>query len=213
MTGSDSKVLIAMFLPFLIVIGVLIIFGVIAYLRRQARQQAWSELAGRTGLTFEPGGIFSPMVVTGTYRGHNLTLDTFTRSSGKSSTTYTRIRLTVENPSALSLAIYDENVFSKIGKALGMQDVQVGDEDLDRRFIIRGQPEHVIASLLTSSSLRQKLPEARSVHVEVKGQELRFEQRGAESNADYAQFLFDLLSDLVEAVDHTGGGARAAWEQ
>jgi hypothetical protein len=205
MTGSDSTPLATMLLPFLIVVGVLVLFAVLAYLRRLARQQAWSELAARTGLTFEPGGLFSPMRITGTYRGHPLTLDTFTRRSGKNSTTYTRIMLSVNNPSALTLAIYDENVLSKVGKALGMQDIQVGDDELDRRFTIKGQPEPVIAGLLTSIGLRQKLLEARSLHVDVKDRELHFEQRGAESNADHLQFLFDLLSDLAEAVDRAGG--------
>ena len=211
MTGSDFTLLATTLLPFLIAIGLLVLFGMIAYLRRQARQQAWSELAARTGLTFESGGIFAPMRVAGNYRGRPLTLDTFTRHNGKNSTTYTRIQLGTNNPCALSLAIYDENVLSKLGKALGMQDIQTGDDELDRRFTIKGQPEPVIASLLTSVGLRQKLLEARSVHVEVKGQQVYWQQRGAESNADYLQFLFDLLSDLAEAVDRAGGGAPAAW--
>lgn len=211
MTGSGFTPLATTLLPILLVVGLLILFAVLTYLRHQARRQAWSELATRTGLTFEPGGLFSSMRVTGTNRGRSLTLDTFTRSSGKNSTTYTRISVSVNNPSALSLAIYDENVLSKFGKALGMQDIQTGDEELDRRFTIKGQPEPMIANLLTSIGLRQKLLEARSLHVEVKGRELHFEQRGAESNADYIQFLFDLLSDLAEAVDRAAGGAPAAW--
>jgi len=211
MIGSDFTLLATTLLPFLLVIGLLVIFGVIAYLRRQARQQAWGELAARTGLTFESGGLFSPMRVTGTYRGHPLTLDTFTRSTGKNSTTYTRIQMGANNPSALSLAIYDENVLSKVGKALGMQDIQTGDDELDRRFTIKGQPEPMIASLFTSIGLRQKLLQARSVHVEVRGQQVYWQQRGAESNADHLQFLFDLLGDLAEAVDRAGGGAPAAW--
>jgi len=211
MIGSDFTLLATTLLPFLLVIGLLVIFGAIAYLRRQARQQAWGELAARTGLTFESGGLFSPMRVTGTYRGHPLTLDTFTRSTGKNSTTYTRIQMGANNPSALSLAIYDENVLSKVGKALGMQDIQTGDDELDRRFTIKGQPEPMIASLFTSIGLRQKLLQARSVHVEVRGQQVYWQQRGAESNADHLQFLFDLLGDLAEAVDRAGGGAPAAW--
>ena len=191
--------------------GLLVVFAVLAYVRRRARQQAWGELATRTGLTFEPGGLLTPMRITGAYRGHALTLDTYTRSSGKNSTTYTRILLSANNPSALSLAIYDENVLGKIGKALGMQDIQVGDDELDRRFTFKGQPEPVITGLLTSISLRQKLLEARSVNVEVKGREVGWRQRGEESNADNLQFLFDLLSDLAEAVDRAGGGARTAW--
>jgi hypothetical protein len=200
MTGSETIQLAAMLLLVLIGIGVLILFAGFDYLRRRARQQMWSELAARTSLTFEPGGVLSPMRITGTYRGHLLTLDTFTQRN-----TYTRIILSVNNPSALTLAIYDGNVLSKIGKALGKQGIQVGDDELDQRFTFKGQPETVIVGLLTSISLRQKLLEAGSLHVDVKDRELHFEQRGEESNADRLQFLFDLLGDLAEAIDRAGG--------
>jgi len=186
----------------LIFVGVIVLVVAIAYFRRQARQRAWSELADRTGLTFESDGWFGTSRVTGVYRGHQLTLDTFRRgSSGKNSTTYTRIVLFVNNQSNLYLALYHEGVFSKIGKFFGMQDIQVGDIELDRRFIIKGKPEKAVVSVLTSGALPQKLLEARSVNLEVDGRELHFEQVGVELKVDYLEFLFDLLSDLAEAVE------------
>lgn len=208
---ANSNFLTAFGLPASVIVAVVAVLAIIAYLRYQARQRAWSELAARTGLTLEPAGFLGlRLCVTGDYRGHTLTLDTFTRSSGKNSTTYTRIVLSVNNTASLRLALYEENILSPLGKALGVQDIQVGDAELDRRFMIKGQPEDVIVSLLTFGGLRDKLLQARSLNLKVEGQELHFEKRGVESDVDRLQFLFDLLSELAEAIERVGGPAFAS---
>jgi hypothetical protein len=207
MTDSNFIPLFGFTLPILVFAAVIAIVLVVNYYGRQSRLRAWGELASNTGLTCESGGFFSPIRVTGMYRGHGLVLDTFTRSSGKSSQTYTRIVLSANNPSDLSLAIYEEGVMSKIGKALGMQDIQLGDADLDQRFIIKGRPEEAIVNLLAFGSLRQKLLDARSLNLALDGQQVHFEERGVELDIGRLQFLFDLMSDLAEAIERAGGTA------
>ena len=132
--------------------------------------------------------------------------DTFTRGAGKSRQTYTRIVLFVNNQTSAYLALYQESVFSKIGKFFGMQDVQVGDEDFDRRFIIKSRPENYVVGLLMTGDLRQKLLEARSVNIELDGRELHFEQIGFLTKQDYLRSVFDLLSDVAGAIERVGGG-------
>jgi hypothetical protein len=183
--------------------------GVIAmlYFSRRAHEKAWRELAESTGLTYESGGFLGSPLVTGTYRGHQLTLDTFTRGTGKSRQTYTRMVLFVNNQTNAYLALYQESVFSKVGKFFGMQDVQVGDEDFDRRFIIKSRPENYVSGLLMTGDLRQKLLEARSVNIELDGRELHFEQLGFLTKQEYLRSVFDLLSDVAAAIERAGGGA------
>ena len=184
----------------ILIIVVMLIFGVgISCYSLQSRRRAWSELAARTGLTFESGSFWGTPTVTGTYRG--LTLDTFTRSSGKSSTTYTRIVLFVNNQANLYLAMYEETIFSKIGKFFGTQDIQIGDDEFDRRFMIKGQPEEDVTRLLNDSTLRTKIMAARSLNIEVDGRELHFEERYVNLDLDYTQSLFDLLTDIAVGVE------------
>jgi hypothetical protein len=176
--------------------------------RHQAQKRAWQKLAAQTGLTCESSGLWGlQLCVTGTYRGRSLTLDTFTRGGGADSapTSYTRIVIFVNNQSHFYLALYEESVFSKIGKLFGAQDIQIGDEEIDRRFMIKGQPESVIVSLIATSGLRQKLLEARSLNLEMDGRELYFEEQGVEMDVNYLRFLFDLLSDMAEAIERAGG--------
>lgn len=201
---TNSNFMTVFSLPAL-VLAVLAVIVVIAYLRYQARRRAWSELAARTGLTLEPAGFLGlSQRVTGAYRGRALTLDTFTRGSGKNSTAYTRIVAPVNNAASLRLALYEQGLLSEIGKLLGAQDIQTGDPELDRRFIVKGQPEDVVVRLLTLGGLDVKLLQARSLNLRLDGDQLRWEKRHVESDVDYLQSLFDLLSDLAEAVERVG---------
>jgi hypothetical protein len=199
--GETVGVLGLCALQFLFFAGLIGLALGIAYYQRRAQRQAWGELAARTGLTLEANGWFTPLRVTGTYRGHALTLDTFTRGSGKSRTTYTRLIVFVNNQANVYLALYQESVFSKMGKFFGMEDVQTGDEEVDRRFIVKSRPESFARSVFTSIGLREKLLQARVLNVEVDGRELTFEQAGLLTEAEYLKFLLDLFCELAERVE------------
>lgn len=197
----DFEYYIANWLPILIIVGIIALNIAIFYYRRQARLRAWGEIAARNSLTLEPGGFLQPPRVTGTYRGRNLVLSTFQRGSGKHSRTYTRIALTVNNWADIRMELYNEHVFSGIVKRLGMQDIQIGDEEIDRRFMIKGQPEEAVMNLLDSGTVRQKLREALSLKIELHEQTLWCEVRGELLDPGYLQFLFDLLSDMGDRLE------------
>ena len=196
MVNSGFTLLVILFL-----VAVFVLALGASYYSLQSQRRAWSELAARTGLTFESGSFWGMPTVTGTYRDHALTLDTFRRGSGKSSTTYTRIVLFVNNQANLYLALYEETIFSKIGKFFGTQDIQFGDDEFDRRFMIKGQPEEDVMRLLNDSTLRTKIMAARSLNIEVDGRELHFEERYVNLDLDYTQSLFDLLTDIAVGVE------------
>ena len=199
--------LVALLVPGLFVAQIVCMVGLVAggavyaYARIQSRRRVWADLAAQTGLQFEPGTWFTSPRVTGTYRQHELTLDTFSRGTGKRRTTYTRIVVYVNNQANVYLAIYEEGVFSKIGKFFGQEGIQVGDEEIDRRFIIKCRPGTFAARLFTSISLRAKLLQARTINIEVDGRELHYEHRGTDAEPDALMFLFDLLTDLAMFVE------------
>lgn len=186
----------------LILVVLVVVITAIIYLGKRAWQNAWSELASRLGLECIPGSFLRNPSVAGTYRGRNLTLDSFMRGSGKNRTTYTRIVTSVNNLTQLSMKVYQETVFSKVGKLLGGQDIKIGNEQFDQRYIIRGQPEMDVVLLLSSIGLQQKLLQDRTFNFDLKGSELYFEKRGIEKNVDQLQRVFDLLCDIAEAVEH-----------
>ena len=193
---------LAVEIQILVIVGIAGLVILIIFFQRQTQLWAWNDLAVRTGLVCDSGKyLWSPIRVTGLYRGHSLILDTFTRGSGKNSRTYTRAVLSVNNPVPLQLVLSEEKVFDKMGKWMGVQDIQVGDETLDRRYKIKGQPEAEIVRLLASWEVRRKLLEVSSLKIEIEAGEVRAEKHGTEKKVEELEKAFELLSGIAEEVE------------
>ena len=187
----------------LIAIAVLVVVVAVAsYLISQSRRRAWEELANRLGMTFSPGNWWgSGMSISGTYRSQRLTLDKFTRRRGNSSITFTRAVVLMMQPTGLELDIYTEGLFSRIGKIMGMKEIQTGDEGIDDRYIIRGQPEEMVLRLLQNYDVRQKLVEAPSLRIKVRGAEIHYEKRGFIKDENTLVALFELMTSLARGIE------------
>lgn len=83
-----------------------------------------------------------------------------------------------------------------------MQDVRTGDEAVDKRFIIKSQPETFASTLFASASLRERLLQIQPINLTVNDNELTFEQRGVLSDIDRVKFLLHVLTDLAEQVEN-----------
>lgn len=200
----DNTGIFVIVIAIVVVVIVAVVLGVM--LSAKARRRAWSEFADSVGLFFDQGGALgSNMKVTGTYRGRQAVLDTFTRTSGtgdnRHTTTYTRLMMTVNNPANVALTLDREGVFSKVGKALGMKDIQTGDSELDKHLIIKGQPEATVRAILSNSYLRQKLLQTRSIDIDVSMNQIHFQKQGFEKNPEVLTSWFDLLASLADAIE------------
>lgn len=87
----------------------------------------------------------------------------YTKGSGKSQVTYTAFTLTLngKNLTGKTLTVYKEGIFSKIGKALGVQDIELGNEDFDKNYIIKSNDEFFakkILNLRVRQLLLRKMP-------------------------------------------------------
>ena len=122
-----------------VLVGVMI--GGYAWHRRRliAAGRSWKKLAERFDGTFKHDGegwIKEPhYVMTCEIDGLALTLDYRVTSTGKHTSYWTRV--TTPCDPTLEFSIYTESVFQKLGKQLGFQDVQVGDTEYDRTFMIK----------------------------------------------------------------------------
>jgi len=190
-------------------VGFFAIVLYIIYFSRQEQAKAWRQVAARAGLTFEPGVLLGSPRVIGNYRGRALRLDAFARRHGtRDVTRYTRIALAVNNRAGVVLTLRREGVFSPIAKALGVEDIRLGDAEVDRRFIIQSRPATFAATLFAARDLRQRLLQVRAPHlVAVEAAELRLEQVevSIEKDVDSWVSLFDLVSDLAEQVEREPG--------
>lgn len=147
------------------------------------QDRALRELAAHTGLTYKRGQA-NEWRVFGTYWGRTLTLETSLAAQDP----YMRIVLSLNNPSNGYLSLRRRTFEHKA---------------FDRQFTIESSPENLSNNLFASDSLCQRLLRVKLLRsVKMEGQELYFEGAVTE-NVRYLRSLFNLLSDLAEAVEAT----------
>jgi len=134
----------------------------------------WRRFAGEIGGEFvdrgyirrdsnQPGRwLFGPWVeVHFIVRGYPAVLETFLEGVGRSIQRYTVLRLGVPLRTAVSFAVSPEGVLSRLGKLVGMQDLQIGHGDFDRAFVVKGSDERAVRSVLDDAGIRQQLLDQR----------------------------------------------------
>ena len=146
-----------------------------------------------------------------------ITLDTYTVSNGKTSTTYTRLRAPYVNKNGFQFQIYRKSFFSGIGKALGMQDVEVGIPQFDDAFIIKGNSPEELRNLFQPQRIRSLLHDQPRIHLQVKNDEgwfgsnfpegvdeLYFSTVGVIKDIDRLKELFELFAEILNQLCHMG---------
>jgi hypothetical protein len=182
----------------------------LSYRQRQVMLERWDQLAMRTGLILERGSWLVKPRVTGQYRRRGLDLTTYTRSHGKSSTTYTLITLQISNNRGGITLSPSGALAGAITKALGMQDIQIGNEEFDKRFTVKSQPPEFAIDILGSDPmLCDSITRLKTGWFELKieGVLLAYREVGRETNPDRLESMFNTLSDLADKVDPRGKGA------
>jgi hypothetical protein len=143
-------------------------------------------------------------------------------STGKSHVTYTRIRAPYVNPDGFRFNIYRANVFSGLGKVLGMQDIEIGDAFFDDEFILQGTSEELVCRLLANTSVRQMIQDQPDIHFQVKDDEgwfrqafpngvdeLYFERRGIITDKQRLKELFDLFALVLDELCRLGAAYQS----
>lgn len=182
-----------------------------------SKEEIWQQLAAEIGANFVDGGFWGKDVVQAKHREWTITLDTYTVSSGKSSTTYTRIRAPYINKDCFYFTIYQKSIFSALGKFFGMQDVEVGYPQFDEDFIIKGNDEQKLRSLFANSTIRELIQLQQDIHLEVKDaggyfgesfpegvDQLYFEVPRVIKNVETLKSLYMLFAETLNHLCHIG---------
>ena len=142
-----------------------------------SKDEIWSQIAKDIGGEFIDNGFWSKDDLRYEHKEWELLLDTFTRSTGKTNTRYTRLRVPFLNKDGLQFRIYREGFFSSIGKFFGMQDIQVRDSRFNESYIIQGNNPQKINRFLKDTKLKMLFDMMPKVAVEIKPDEGWFGQK------------------------------------
>jgi hypothetical protein len=181
-------------------------------------KEAWRQISEELNADYNKGSFFIGPRIEYTHNNWTIYLDTYTVSTGKSSTTYTRMRVPFINLRKFKFKIYRKGVFSNIGKALGMQDIEIGFDDwFDKDFIIKGNDEVLLVKLLQNHQIRNLIDRQPDIVLEIKDDEgmfgpkfkeneslLSFLTIGVIKDIDRIKNLFELFVKVIDEFEITG---------
>ncbi len=186
-----------------------------------SRDKVWQQLSQEIGAEFVEGGLWKGNKVQAHVGPWTVTLDTYTESSGESHVTYTRMRAPYINPEGFQFTIYRKNLFSDLGKFLGMQDIEVGDPEFDEAFIIKGNDESKVRDLFANSKIRQMIQAQPKIRLRVKDSEgwfgpkfpenvdeLHFQVVGVIKDVERLKALFDLFAAVLDQLCQIGSAYK-----
>ena len=182
-----------------------------------SREEIWRQLSTEVGGRFLEGSFFSGSAVQARTADWIITLDTYAQSTGNASQTYTRLRAPYFNPEGFRFEIYRASLFSGLGKAMGMQDIEVGQRRFDEDFVIKGNQRRRVRRLFDNEKIRRLIDAQRRIRLSVKGHdgwlskfpagvdELHFQSEGVIKDLQQLRTLFDLFAEVLQQVCHEGG--------
>ena len=152
---------------FFVVIGLIVAGASIFAAKKQldAMNAAWQGAAGTLGFAFTPGSWRGGPTVTGTLDGSPAEIHSYTKSSGKSSTRYTRYTMGFP-PIGVGLHLSRQSGFGQFLKVLGTQDIEIGEPTFDEAFIVQASDPQAARAILTPGTT-MVLNRLISVHPEI----------------------------------------------
>ncbi len=204
MIGSGEILIIAAFGGFCLLF-LLVVAGIIYIIVRSGKavNASWGEVAQRTGLAFKPEKAFTSPELSGTIQGHSVRVYTYSSGSGQTRQTYTATAVTVNNPGGASMAVMPSgSLGSLIGRAFKAQDVEIGNQEFDQRFVIKSDPPEFARKALNSIAVQTGilgLPAFSSI--DLNGQTLSHSRRGLEESADAILQAINTLMAVAHEIE------------
>jgi len=179
--------------------------------------EIWRQLSTEIGAQYVEGGFWKGDKVQATHGPWTITLDTYTVSNGKTSTTYTRMRAPFVDPEGFRFTVYRKGIFSDIGKWFGMQDMEIGDGAFDRDFILKSNQESKLQELLGSTKFRELISQQPQIYFAVKDDEgffhstfpegvdeLYFQVVGVIKDVERLKLLYELFAETLDQLCRIG---------
>jgi hypothetical protein len=204
--GGDAGGMICV-TAFIIVIVFAVVVAVNAT-QRQRTTEAYSLLAQHNQGTCTAGGWSSRPVVRFRRADCQVTVDVYS-TGGQHQVYYTQVHFYGRQP-AVRCEVYPEGAWSRIGKLVGMEDIQIGSPDFDDRYIIKGDGPTALRSLLTPAVQMQierlrRFLDNDNIYVSLNQRELLVKKlsfiREYSVLLEFTQLAIDLYDQVVLPLD------------
>lgn len=142
----------------------------------ESQRDIWERFASQIEGKYIHGGFLKSNRIEAKFDYWTMVFDTYSQSTGKSNSIYTRIRLAYKGKDDFNFQMYSKSFFSGFGKALGMKDIELGYGEFDDRFIIKGNDRKKLKELFASDRLRELLKTQKRINLEIRKDKRLFQQ-------------------------------------
>lgn len=179
-------------------------------------KEVWQQLANEINAEFSKGGIAKAPRVFKIHKNWTILLDTYTVSTGKSSVTYTRMRVPFKRENDVQFKLSRKNIFSGLGSYFGMPVIGTYDYEFDDEFVIKGNDESVIREIFQNESIKDRIKFQKKLilksgpYKERKSpsdSEIYFQMTGVLKDMEKLKNLFDLFIELLDEFEKNGVAA------
>jgi hypothetical protein len=187
-----------------------------------SKREIWRQVSEEVDGRFVEGSFGQKDRIQATHGEWTVTLDKHVVPIGKTVVVYTRMRAPYVNPDGFRFSISRRGLFSGIATWLGMQDIEIGDERFDRDFVIKGNNEAQVRTLLSNPRIRELIALQPDINFAVKDDEgwfgphfpqgvdeLQFIVVGMIKDVERLKLLFELFSETLDQLCRIG----SAYEQ
>ena len=187
---------------FFIGIGLIVAgsFAVAAKKQMDAMNEAWQAASSTLGFDFASGSWGGGPTLTGTFDGAAAEIHSYTKSSGRSSTRYTRYTVGFP-PIGVGIRLSRQSGFGSILKVLGIQDIEIGESTFDEAFLVQATDPQAARAFLTPG-VTMVLNRLIAVHPEtvVSDDKLVLDQRATVRDPDTLVSTFRRLASAAEVL-------------
>jgi len=176
-------------------------------------KEVWQQLAVEINAEFVKGSFAKSARIEKKFKNWTILLDTYTVNTGKSSVTYTRMRVPYMRENDIQFKLSRKNVFSGIGRMFGMPLIETYDYDFDDEFVLKGNDESVIKEIFQNQSIKERIKFQKRLifktgpYKEKKSHtdsELYFQMTGVLKDVEKLKNLFLLFSEFMDELVKNG---------
>lgn len=86
----------------------------------------------------------------------------------------TRLRAPIVNPQGFRFKIHQEGFVTRVGKLVGLKDLEIGNAEFDEAFILKCEQKEKGLELFKNPEIQAQMLKMKNVHLEIKDSEGRF---------------------------------------
>lgn len=146
-----------------------------------------------------------------------IVLDVHAELEGMASRVITRLRAPYLNKDNFRFRIKRSNWMTTLATMLGSADVEFGDSEFDKEFVLQSNNEHLLRRLLNRPEIRKELIDSQICRMEVRPNEGTFgpefpegvdelyvEADGRLTNIDQLERLYEAFADVLDRLCQVG---------